>query len=94
MHRSQEAGVQARGAYATVMWIDVPVRRNVIWPDIPTRKSVWHIPGPVKSVMRDCDLLISQVLDFSTEEELKEWPELLKETNVTFVRNMAPPGSN
>jgi hypothetical protein len=84
-----QAGVQARGAYATVMWIDLPVRRNVIWPEIPTRESVWHIPRPVKSVMRGADLLISNVLDFSTEEELKEWPELLAETKVPFVRNMA-----
>lgn len=84
-----QEGVQARGAYATVMWIDLPVRRNVIWPEIPTRESVWHIPRPVKSVMRGADLLISNVLDFSTEEELKEWPELLAETKVPFVRNMA-----
>jgi len=84
-----QEGVQARGAYATVMWIDLPVRRNVIWPDIPTTKSVWQIPRPVKSVMRGADLLISNVLDFSTEEELKEWPDLLAETKVPFVRNMA-----
>jgi hypothetical protein len=84
-----QEGVQARGAYATVMWIDLPVRRNVIWPDIPTRQSTWRIPPPVRSVMRGADLLISNVLDFSTEEELKEWPELLAETKVRFVRNMA-----
>src|SRR4030095_15514918 len=84
-----QEGVQALGAYATVMWIDLPVRRNVIWPDIPTTKSVWQIPRPVKSVMRGADLLISNVLDFSTEEELKEWPDLLAETKVPFVRNMA-----
>ena len=46
-------------------------------------------PIPVKSVMRGADMLISHVLDFSTEEELKEWPELLAETKVAFVRNMA-----
>ena len=84
-----QQGVQARGAYATVMWVDLPVRRNVVWPDIPTRETVWRIPDPVKSVMRGADMLISHVLDFSTEEELKEWPELLAETKVAFVRNMA-----
>ena len=84
-----QQGVQARGAYATVMWVDLPVRRNVVWPDIPTRETVWRIPDPVKSVMHGADMLISHVLDFSTEEELKEWPELLAETKVAFVRNMA-----
>ena len=84
-----QQGVQARGAYATVMWVDLPVRRTVVWPDIPTRETVWRIPDPVKSVMRGADMLISHVLDFSTEEELKEWPELLAETKVAFVRNMA-----
>jgi hypothetical protein len=84
-----QEGVQARGAHPSVLWVDMPVRRNVIWPDIPTRETVWKIPPIVKAALKGADVLINHVLDLSSEEELKEWPQLLKEYKVPMVRNMA-----
>lgn len=84
-----QAGVQARGAHPSVLWTDMPVRRNVIWPDIPTRDTVWRIPPIVKSAMKGADILISHVLDLSSEEELKELSETLSEFKLPMVRNMA-----
>jgi len=84
-----QAGVQARGAHPSVLWVDMPVRRNVIWPDIPTTETVWKIPPIVKAALKGADVLINHVADLSSEEELKEWPQLLKEHKVPMVRNMA-----
>lgn len=84
-----QAGVQSRGAHATVMWVDMPARREVIWPDMPTRETAWSIPPIIKSAMKGADLLISHVADLSSEEHLKELPELLKDLKLPMVRNMA-----
>lgn len=84
-----QAGVQARGAHPSVLWVDMPVRRNVIWPEFATRETVWRIPPIVKQAMKGADLLISHVLDLSSEEELRELPETLKEYKLPMVRNMA-----
>ena len=83
-----QQGVQARGAHPSVLWVDMPVRRNVIWPDIPTKETAWKIPPIVKAALKGADVLINHILDLSSEEELKEWPQLLKEYKVPMVRNM------
>lgn len=84
-----QAGVQARGAHPTVMWVDMPIRRNILWPEFSTRDTVWRIPPIVRKAMEGADLLISHVLDLSSEEELRELPETLKELKLPMVRNMA-----
>jgi hypothetical protein len=84
-----QAGVQARGAHPTVIWADMPSRPNVIWPDIPTPETAWKIPPIVKAAMKGADLLINHISDLSSEEHLKEFPELLKELKLPMVRNMA-----
>ena len=84
-----QAGVQARGAHPSVLWVDMPVRRNVLWPEFATRDTVWRIPPIVKNAMKAADLLINHVLDLSSEEELRELPETLKEFKLPMVRNMA-----
>ena len=84
-----QAAVQQRGAHPSVLWVDMPVRRTVIWPDIPTRSTVWRVPPVVKNALKGADVLISHILDLSTEEELKEWPELLRDTGLPMIRNMA-----
>ena len=84
-----QAGVQARGAHPAVMWVDMPVRPALIWPDIPTAETAWRIPPIVKQAMKGADLLINHVADLSSEEHLKEFPELLKELKLPMVRNMA-----
>lgn len=84
-----QAGVQARGAHPTVMWVDMPVRRPVIWPNFDTPETVWKIPPMVKAAMASADLLISHVFDLSSEEHLKELPKLLRELKLPMVRNMA-----
>jgi hypothetical protein len=84
-----QAGVQARGAHATVMWVDMPVRPAVIWPPFDTTETVWKIPPIVKGAMKSADILISHIFDLSSEEHLKEMPALLKELKLPMVRNMA-----
>ncbi|MGE5537811.1 MAG: hypothetical protein ACM30I_04280 [Gemmatimonas sp.] len=84
-----QAGVQARGAHPSVLWVDMPIRKNVLWPDIPTPDTVWRIPKVVKEAVKTADVLINHVLDLSSEEELKEWPQFLKDNKVPMVRNMA-----
>ena len=64
-------------------------RPNVIWPDIPTPETAWKIPPIVKAAMKGADLLINHISDLSSEEHLKEFPELLKELKLPMVRNMA-----
>jgi hypothetical protein len=81
--------VQARGAHPTVIWVDMPSRPNVIWPDIPTPETAWKIPPIVKAAMKGADLLSNHISDLSSEEHLKEFPELLKELKLPMVRNMA-----
>ena len=83
------SGVQARGAHPTVIWADMPSRPDVIWPDIPTPETAWKIPPIVKAAMKGADLLINHISDLSSEEHLKEFPELLKELKLPMVRNMA-----
>jgi len=83
------SGVQARGAHPTVIWADMPSRPNVIWPNIPTPETAWKIPPIVKAAMKGADLLINHISDLSSEEHLKEFPELLKELKLPMVRNMA-----
>ena len=84
-----QAAVQLRGAYPSVLWLDIPIRRTVLWPDIPTRANVWRVPPVLKAALKGADVLISHVLDLSTEEELKEWPETLGEYRLPMCRNMA-----
>ena len=84
-----EAGVRERGADARVMWVDMPERQTVIWPGIATRDTVWRIPAEVKAAMKEADLLISHVFDLSSEEHIKELPEILREIELPMVRNMA-----
>lgn len=83
------AGVQQRGAHAAVMWVDMPIRPNVLWPGIPTTETVWRVPPIVRHAVKGADLVISHILDLSSEEETKEWNEILAENKVPFVRNMA-----
>jgi len=82
-------GVRSRGADASVLWVDIPNRRDVVWPGIPTRDTVWRIPPVLKQAMKGADILISHVYDLSNEEELKEWSETLEEYRLPMVRNMA-----
>ena len=84
-----QSAVQARGAHPAVLWVDMPSRPKVIWPDIPTPETAWKIPPIVKAAMRGADLLINHISDLSSEEHLKEFPELLKELKLPMVRNMA-----
>jgi hypothetical protein len=84
-----QAGVQARRAHPSVLWVDMPIRRNILWPDFATRETVWRIPPIVKNAMKAADLFINHVADLSSEEELKELPETLGEFKLPMVRNMA-----
>lgn len=84
-----QAATQLRGAYPNVLWLDIPVRRAVLWPDIPTRDNVWRVPPVLKAAVKGADVIINHVLDLSSEEELKEWPEVLAESGLGMCRNMA-----
>lgn len=76
-----QAGVQARGARASVLWIDEPA--------IP---HAWRFPPVVKAAMLGCDLLINHSLNLVTEE-MAEFREFIAEHRKWMVRNFATTAS-
>jgi len=83
-----QAGVQQRAAYASVLWLDMPIRPARIWN--PSGKiEGWRVPPVLKGALISADVFINHCVDLSIEEELKEVPDILREHNVPMVRNMA-----
>jgi len=83
-----QAGVQQRGAYANVLWLDMPTRPARIL-DSAGKVDGWRLPPILKAALSSADVFINHCVDLSFEEELKEVPELLAEYKVPMVRNMA-----
>lgn len=75
-----EALVKARGANASVLWIDEPAKAHA-----------WRVPPIVKSAYRACDVFINHSFDIVTEEIL-EFRELIAECEIPMVRNFATTG--
>jgi hypothetical protein len=72
-----QAGVQARGANATVLWIGEKQKAHA-----------WHIPPVAKAAMGSCDLLINNSYNI-TAEELSELRALIREKKFRMTRNFA-----
>ncbi|HSE89172.1 MAG TPA: hypothetical protein VLJ79_23365 [Candidatus Binatia bacterium] len=83
------ATIVQRGADATVVWCDIPSRPLVLWGDGADPSKAWRVPPIVANAMRAADVIISHAVDLTFEEELREVPDLLKERNIRYARNMA-----
>jgi hypothetical protein len=72
-----QAAVQQRGAYA-----------SVLWTDIPSRIHAWRVPPVIKAAVAGIDVMISHAFDLPFEE-LYELRDVMTEHRAVFVRNMA-----
>ena len=72
-----QAAIQARGANASVLWIDEPVKPHA-----------WRIPPIVKAALSSCDILINHSFDLVVEE-IMEFRNLTSELGFIMVRNFA-----
>jgi hypothetical protein len=76
-----QAGVQARGANASVLWIDETAKPHA-----------WRFPPVVKAAMSASDVVINFCFDLNTEE-IVEFREYIKERKFRMVRNFATTAS-
>jgi hypothetical protein len=72
-----QSAVQQRGAWASVLWTDVPERVHA-----------WRIPPVLKAALAGADIIINHAFDLPFEE-LYELRDAASENRVTVVRNMA-----
>jgi len=72
-----QAGVQARGANASVLWIDETAKPHA-----------WRFPPVVKAAMSASDVVINFCFDLNTEE-IVEFREYIRERKFRMVRNFA-----
>ena len=84
-----EAGVQARGAQASVLWTDMPSHSPVLWGEGADPMHAWRVPSIIKGAWSSADIVISHITDLSFEEGIKEIQEISAEVGVPMVRNMA-----
>ncbi|MGH7888705.1 MAG: hypothetical protein ACREPG_12625, partial [Candidatus Binatia bacterium] len=87
------AGIVARGADATVVWCDLPIRPTVLWGDGADPGKAWRVPKIVAGAMKSADCIISNAVDLTFEEELRETADILEEFNIPYARNMATTAS-
>jgi hypothetical protein len=66
-----QAGIQQRGAHATVLWADMPLHPDVYWSRSSDAIPAWDLPPIVKGAMASADLVINQLIDYWTEGELR-----------------------
>ena len=88
----QSAVVQRR-ADATVVWCDIPSRPAILWGEGADPSKAWRVPPVVANAMRSADVVISNAVDLTYEEELREIPDILEERKTPFARNMATTAS-
>ncbi len=69
--------VRTRGANASVLWIDEPVKQHE-----------WRFPPVVKAAMSGCDVMINHSFDL-VFEEIAEFRDFVLDKNIWMVRNMA-----
>ncbi len=82
-----QQAVQDRGAYPSVLWLDMPTRPASVWSN--GRIEGWRVPPIFKGALSGADFWINHCVDLSFEEELKEVGDLCKEYDCPMVRNMA-----
>lgn len=72
-----QACVQARGANASILWIDEPGKVHA-----------WRFPPVAKAATGVCDILINNSFDIVTEENV-EYRDWINEREIRLVRNFA-----
>jgi hypothetical protein len=72
-----QSAVQARGAHASVLWIDEPGKAHA-----------WRFPPILKAAMSACDVLINHSFNITTEE-IMEFRQYIRERKIPMVRNFA-----
>ena len=72
-----QAAVQNRGANASVLWIDEPVKPHA-----------WRMPPIVRAALASCDVMINHSFDL-VFEEIREFRNLVLELGFIMVRNFA-----
>jgi len=87
------SAIVQRGADATVIWCDIPYRPMVYWGDGADPGKAWRLPPIVAGAMKSADCIISNAVDLTFEEELRETADLLEENNIKYARNMATTGA-
>src|SRR5207244_9900573 len=75
------------------IWCDIPSRPAIIWGEGADPSQAWRVPPVVANAMRAADVVISNAVDLTYEEELREIPDILAERNIPFARNMATTAS-
>src|SRR5258706_127388 len=87
------SAIVRRGAAATVVWCDIPYRRRVLWGEGVDPNKAWRVRKIVAAGMKGADCIISNAVDLTFEEELRETADILEEHNIPYARNMATTGS-
>src|SRR5262249_36601920 len=82
------AGVQRR-AESSGIWGALPSRPAIIWGVGADPSKAWKVPPVVANAMRAADVVISNAVDLTYEEELREIPDILEERKIKYARNMA-----
>jgi hypothetical protein len=72
-----QAAVQQRGAWPSVLWVDIPERLHG-----------WRVPPVVKAALAGADVMINHAFDLPFEE-LYEFRGAVTDNRVIMVRNMA-----
>ncbi len=72
-----QTAIQLRGANASVLWIDEPVKPHA-----------WRLPPVVKAAFTACDVFINHSFNIVVEE-IVEFRKLVDEGKVPMVRNFA-----
>lgn len=67
-----QAGIQQRGAHATVLWTDMPIHPDVYWSRTSDAIPAWDLQPIVKGAMASADLVINQLADYWTEGEIRD----------------------
>ena len=87
------SAIVQRGADASVLWCDIPYRPTVLWGEGADPGKAWRVPKIVAAAMKGADCIISNAVDLTFEEELRETADILEEHNIPYARNMATTGS-
>ena len=84
-----QTAVQQRRAYASVLWVDMPIRPDLIWAGGSGKVEGWRVPRVLRGALSAADAFINLCVDLSFEEEIKEVRDICAEFNVPMLRNMA-----
>jgi hypothetical protein len=67
-----QQGIQQRRAHASVLWTDMPLHPEVYWDRTSNDVPAWDFPPVVNAAMGAADLLITHLIDYWTEGELRD----------------------